>query len=125
MADMINFVDRALAPKPDVIVNAMDLPKRTETLGDPLAASGRLFAACLCASSSARMLAPRRRPVSPSTTLSLRRTGCASLRSLPPKETGNQASRNAQNGDFPMLRSRCARHEFRAKAAPRSEQANP
>jgi putative DNA primase/helicase len=43
MADVINFVDRALAPKPDLIVHAGDLPATAEALRDLLAASGRLF----------------------------------------------------------------------------------
>ena len=43
MADVINFVDRALAPKPDLIVHASDLPATAEALRDLLAASGRLF----------------------------------------------------------------------------------
>jgi hypothetical protein len=43
MADVINFVDRALAPKPDLVVHASDLPATAEALRDLLAASGRLF----------------------------------------------------------------------------------
>jgi hypothetical protein len=43
MADVINFVDRALAAKPDLIVHASDLPTTAEALRDLLAASGRLF----------------------------------------------------------------------------------
>ena len=43
MADVINFVDRALAPKPDLIVHASDLPATAEALRDLLAASGKLF----------------------------------------------------------------------------------
>jgi hypothetical protein len=43
MADVINFVDRALAPEPDLIVHASDLPATAEALRDLLAASGRLF----------------------------------------------------------------------------------
>jgi hypothetical protein len=43
MADVINLVDRALAPKPDLIVHASDLPATAEALRDLLAASARLF----------------------------------------------------------------------------------
>jgi hypothetical protein len=43
MADVINFVDRALAPKPDLIVHASNLPATAEALRDLLAASGGLF----------------------------------------------------------------------------------
>jgi putative DNA primase/helicase len=43
MADVINFVDRALAPKPDLIVHTSDLPATAEALRNLLAASGRLF----------------------------------------------------------------------------------
>ncbi len=43
MADVFNFVDRALAPKPDLIVHRRDLPATAEALRDLLAASGRLF----------------------------------------------------------------------------------
>ena len=43
MADVINFVDRALAPKPDLIIHASDLPATAEALRDLLAASGKLF----------------------------------------------------------------------------------
>jgi putative DNA primase/helicase len=43
MADVINFVDRALAPKPDLIVHGSDLPATAEALRDLLAASARLF----------------------------------------------------------------------------------
>jgi hypothetical protein len=43
MADVIKFVDRALAPKPDLIVHASDLPATAEALRDLFAASGRLF----------------------------------------------------------------------------------
>jgi hypothetical protein len=79
MADVINFVDRALAPKPDLIVHASDLPATAEALRDLLGhLGGCSTAACLCASSSPRMLARRRRRASRGTMLSLRRTGCAS-----------------------------------------------
>jgi putative DNA primase/helicase len=43
MADVFNFVDRALAPKPDLVVHGSDLPATAEALRDLLAASGRLF----------------------------------------------------------------------------------
>jgi hypothetical protein len=43
MADVVNLVDRALAPKPDLIVHASNLPATAEALRDLLAASGRLF----------------------------------------------------------------------------------
>jgi hypothetical protein len=43
MADVLNFVDRALAPKPDLIVHGSDLPATAEALRDLLAASGRFF----------------------------------------------------------------------------------
>jgi putative DNA primase/helicase len=43
MADVIKLVDRALAPKPDLIVHRGDLPATVEALRDLLAASGKLF----------------------------------------------------------------------------------
>jgi hypothetical protein len=43
VADVFNFVDRALAPKPDLPVHASNLPATAEALRDLLAASGRLF----------------------------------------------------------------------------------
>jgi hypothetical protein len=43
MADVLDFVDRALAPKPDLVVHASDLPATAEALRDLLAASARLF----------------------------------------------------------------------------------
>jgi hypothetical protein len=43
MADVINLIDRALAPKPDLIVHAGDLPAAAEALRDLLTASGRIF----------------------------------------------------------------------------------
>jgi hypothetical protein len=43
MADVTNFVDRALAPKPDLIVHGSDLPATAEALRNLLAASARLF----------------------------------------------------------------------------------
>jgi hypothetical protein len=43
MADVINFVDRALSPKPDLIVPASDLPATAEALRDLFAASGKFF----------------------------------------------------------------------------------
>jgi hypothetical protein len=41
--DVVNLVDRALAPKPDLIVHASNPPATAEALRDLLAASGKLF----------------------------------------------------------------------------------
>jgi hypothetical protein len=43
MDDVINLVDRALAPKPELIVHSSNLPATAEALRDLLAASGTLF----------------------------------------------------------------------------------
>jgi hypothetical protein len=43
MADVRDFVDRALAPKPDLIVHASNLPATAEALRDLFAASGKFF----------------------------------------------------------------------------------
>jgi hypothetical protein len=65
MADVINFVDRALAPKPDLIVHASDLPATAGALRDLLADPGGCStAACLCASSSPRTVVRRWRDAS-------------------------------------------------------------
>jgi putative DNA primase/helicase len=41
--DVLKFVDRALAPQPDLIVHTSNLPATAKALRDLLAASGRLF----------------------------------------------------------------------------------
>jgi putative DNA primase/helicase len=43
VADVFKFVDRALAPQPDLVVHTSNLPASAEALRDLLAASGRLF----------------------------------------------------------------------------------
>jgi hypothetical protein len=43
MADVFNFVDRALAPKPDLIVHTSDLPATAEAVRDLFAASEKFF----------------------------------------------------------------------------------
>jgi putative DNA primase/helicase len=43
MLDVITLVDHALAPKPDLVIRASDLPASAEALRDVLAASGKFF----------------------------------------------------------------------------------